>query len=946
MRRIVQSSGTFMEGKRQRAIIACCLLFLCTVATVLPRHAGAAETVRLVRDIAAGTGSSDPAYLTSLDGAIYFAAFGGTNGNGLWKSDGTEAGTVLVKSLINPANVTNVNGTLYLRAYLAGYGIELWKSDGTETGTVMVTDLFPGTTGSSPEWFTAVNGMLFFTADGGSNGKGLWKTDGTAAGTVLLKANSTATNTAPKYLTNVGGALFFVYEGCGTGSGIWKSDGTEAGTTLVKGFSCAYPSELTDVNGTLFFTVNDGTHGAELWKSDGTEAGTVLVKDINPGTGYSSPQYLKYCNGTLFFKAYDQVHGQELWKSDGTDAGTVLVKDINAGVADSLPNGFAAVSNTLYLRANDGINGMELWKSDGTDAGTLLVKDLTPGSNGGFLKNLTDVDGTLYLSSSDQIVGQELWKSDGSTAGTVLVKDINAGALHSYPEKLTSVNGILFFSANDGINGIELWAVNPNAAPLASIITSPADGAYLNDASITISGKGINETGTGVEMVELSTDNGATWHIASGTSFWSYPWFPAEGYYTIMARAIDALGNVEIPGPEVSVVIDRTPPVGSILINGSAATTDRTAVTLTLNADSSPPGIYHCPAVIPYICGTLTMQFSNDLLTWSAWETATTAKSWQVSTGDGEKIVYARFRDLAGNVSPVYEDRIVLDTSLMPKSVIQTPPANNYTNSPSVLISGTATPGTGRTVQIVEVSVDGGTTWFPASGTASWSYGWMPASGRYTILSRATDNTGSRETPGAGITVTVDRILPTGTLSIGSGQLTINASATIPGMACIQVYPFICGNPEMQLSPDGVTWGAWQLAVTTVPWPHYTAHARLRDGAGNLTVISTSITPPPIRFGTTLTPYYSLQEACDDAQAETTIQLRAESFSGNILLGRNVSIVMRGGYREDFSARIGYSIIVGVVAVNGGDAALEGLEIHGSLDIGNGSVIADDVLIL
>ena len=58
----------------------------------------------------------------------------------------------------------------------------------------------------------------------------------------------------------------------------------------------------------------------------------------------------------------------------------------------------------------------------------------------------------------------------------------------------------------------------------------------------------------------------------------------------------------------------------------------------------------------------------------------------------------------------------------------------------------------------VEVSVDGGATWHPATGRRSWTYTWTPtARAAVTITSRAVDDSGNLETPGAGVTVTVGR---------------------------------------------------------------------------------------------------------------------------------------------------------------------------------------------
>ena len=78
-----------------------------------------------------------------MGGALYFTASEATNGTELWKSDGTEAGTVPVKDICpgtgnsSPYYLANVNGTLYFRAN-EGKGQELWKSDGREAGTTLV----------------------------------------------------------------------------------------------------------------------------------------------------------------------------------------------------------------------------------------------------------------------------------------------------------------------------------------------------------------------------------------------------------------------------------------------------------------------------------------------------------------------------------------------------------------------------------------------------------------------------------------------------------------------------------------------------------------------------------------------------------------------------------------------------------------------------------------
>ena len=67
-------------------------------------------------------------------------------------------------------------------------GQELWKSDGTADGTTMVKDIAPGSASSSPQSLTNVDGTLYFVANDGSGSNQLWKSDGTAGGTSLVQS--------------------------------------------------------------------------------------------------------------------------------------------------------------------------------------------------------------------------------------------------------------------------------------------------------------------------------------------------------------------------------------------------------------------------------------------------------------------------------------------------------------------------------------------------------------------------------------------------------------------------------------------------------------------------------------------------------------------------------------------------------------------------------------
>ncbi len=135
-----------------------------------------------------------------------------------------------------------------------------------------------------------------------------------------------------------------------------------------------------------------------------------------------------------------------------------------------------------------------------------------------------------------------------------------------------------------------------------------------------------------------------------------------------------------------------------------------------------------------------------------------------------------------------------------PISSISSPTSGASLRHPAVSITGGATDGTGSGVQKVEVSTDGGATWKPANGTILWSHSWTaPENGTYVIKSRATDNVGNVENPGAGVTVTVAPYQPT-PVDVSGKQLLVNGTPfTVKGV----VYSPVPIGEDPNVSPYG-----------------------------------------------------------------------------------------------------------------------------------------------
>ncbi len=443
--------------------------------------------------------------LTNVDGTLFFVA--APDGQKvLFKLDGSTPLRIKEYQSNLPVSLSNINGKLFFAADDGSVGQEPWLSDGTAAGTQLLRDVRFGSLGSTPSKLTTVGGTLFFSADDGSEaGRELWKTDGTETGTAKVREINSVGNANPDRMTNVSGTLFFIADDGINGFELWKSDGTTAGTQLVKdirtGTLGSNPKYLTNINGTLFFSATDPTNGEELWKSDGTATGTVLVKDIRAGSSSSTISYLTNVNGALFFRATNGVTGLELWQSDGTVTGTNIVRDIRPGTLGSGARALVNVNGTLFFRANDGTSGYELWKSDGSPGGTSLVKDIRSGGAGSNPLLLTNSNGTLFFQAHDGISGYELWKSDGSSSGTVLVRDINVGSNHSFARQLTNVGGTLFFEANNPASGgYALWKSDGTAAGTSLILdvntTSAAQSvSNMTNLNGTLYFRGLNPNG-------------------------------------------------------------------------------------------------------------------------------------------------------------------------------------------------------------------------------------------------------------------------------------------------------------------------------------------------------------------------------------------------------------------------------------------------------------------
>ena len=488
-----------------------------------------AGTVRVADAVAGPEGLRvDYPMVAGGNGLAYFLDVG-TSERTLWRSDGTAGGTIPLHTFDDLSSFySDYSGSLRGAALGAGLGsagqfvfstaddptgYELWVTDGTPAGTRLLKDIRPGPDGSFPAGFTPLgDGRLVFrtvgpvTMNGASASAAVWVTDGTAEGTTKLQEFTWNERLFVNGLTAYQGRVYYrvtfdppplgaapsaaaaAPSPFDTGRGeFWCTDGTVAGTTKLvdfgehQGWTDSYATTAVS-GGVLYFT--DPT-GRELWRTDGTPASTLQVATMNSGHIGD----LTDAGGTLYFNAGGQFSEGDLWKSDGTAEGTgpvspvikarllqgagsilffesgdsLFVADesrvsrllrLRAGTEPSYPNRLTASNGILYFTARVPGLGEELYRSDGTPEGTYLVKDINAGPADSGFNQPIDVNGTLYFwaVSGAPTPSGGLWKTDGTAQGTVLVKSLRAF------DKPINVGGTIYF-AGSGENdaSTELW---------------------------------------------------------------------------------------------------------------------------------------------------------------------------------------------------------------------------------------------------------------------------------------------------------------------------------------------------------------------------------------------------------------------------------------------------------------------------------------------------------
>ncbi|MDR7158574.1 N,N-dimethylformamidase beta subunit family domain-containing protein, partial [Arthrobacter sp. BE255] len=162
---------------------------------------------------------------------------------------------------------------------------------------------------------------------------------------------------------------------------------------------------------------------------------------------------------------------------------------------------------------------------------------------------------TMYRAASGALVFgagtvQWPWGLDGYETGKPVDRTMQQATVNLFADMGSQPTTILA--------GLTIAQASGDAVSPTSTITSPASGASVADGAVlTVSGTALDSGGGVVAGVEVTADGGKTWHLASGTTNWSYQYVAHGSPISILrSRAVDDSGNLEIPASGRSIQVN------------------------------------------------------------------------------------------------------------------------------------------------------------------------------------------------------------------------------------------------------------------------------------------------------------------------------------------------------------------------------------------------------
>jgi len=467
------------------------------------------------------TSASSVAWIAQAGGKIFYAV-----GGDLYVTDGTLTGVRRIASFLKtPTVLGTVDDRLLLAADDGVNGQELWVSDGTAAGTQLVRDIRSGSASSNIAYAVQLDGRIVFSADDGVFGPRLWSSDGTAAGTRMI---------APLTVTSQGsakGVAFISGDDGLRGRELWRTDGTPEGTSLVAdingGAASSDPASMIATHDTLYFRATTPQTGAELWamplpgrtiaiddaRVSGDAATATMVVSLDAASG--APVTAAWtsttgASGTLTFAPGERRKTISFALTPDTATKTnrfvtVRLRDVAGAIATKSFGTLiieTVASESADLELKIGIRRTVIVTNHGPDAAPIVILTIRDSFNGpdkptilhlpsiapgasasAFLPNLGNILSIVATSSV---------RDPNPSNNITIVESANVGAtaptLAIAPATLTAGMHAVLLVDEPGFSSVHLTSSDPSVIAVPSSVTVPAalDVVALAPGTVTI----------------------------------------------------------------------------------------------------------------------------------------------------------------------------------------------------------------------------------------------------------------------------------------------------------------------------------------------------------------------------------------------------------------------------------------------------------------------------
>jgi ELWxxDGT repeat protein len=305
---------------------------------------------------------TEPYYFDGVKTELLLDLFPGDASGAIFISDyGDVISSVVFKNVFYFAGTDGVRGN------------ELWRSDGSAAGTFLVRDVI-ATRNNLPPRYSSIGSLtagyqyVHFMANDGLHGNKLWRSDGTADGTQRNDVLPTSEEFA--LMIARGDVVYLLGVKAGNTYGpyaIWRTDGSAGGTRqLGAGFYA--PPAMRLVGGRLVVAGSSSDSGpTQVWRADAEDTTLEPVLELDGRLGYvDRPAGNGAVGSYLYFQLVNAQDQSTWWRSDGTPTGTT---QLGVGITGALWDS----GNEAYTVVTDDAVHYAYLYTDGTPNGAKRI---------------------------------------------------------------------------------------------------------------------------------------------------------------------------------------------------------------------------------------------------------------------------------------------------------------------------------------------------------------------------------------------------------------------------------------------------------------------------------------------------------------------------------------------------------------------------------------------